>query len=292
MGNYTGARVETEEITVCRPLAICWGAIFAGWFVATATAILMYVLGTAIGITAIDLSNAEALSEKVAAVSLIWVALSWLVSLYLGSYFAASLGRNSIYHCGKKEGIAVWAFSTVLTVLVGVTGLGITGATGVLATAEAGKAAAPYIAKAAEANEGFPIPANYQVNLKDTISEIMGARTDATTSNQTRIHPRTYGMVSLELLYGDESEAKRILDMHTNLSRAEINTVVSKMAQQTEEFKAKAKAAAEKVARYTAFAMGAAFWINLLSLFAAIAGGKAGKRRYFIDQPRAPEAAL
>ncbi len=266
MENYTETRIQNAALLPAHS-GVCWNAIFGGWLVAAAIAIFMYTLGSAIGISALDLGNANALSVKVAAASVIWVLLTWFVALYTGGFFAGSSIPD--YYCGKKHGFAVWALSLVLTVLFGMAGVG-AAFSGALATAQAAggaaAAAGPLFAKAASsaAEEYQNAPAGFQADIKNAISEIAGTRADNTPAEGSgiEIDGKVFGKFASALIYGDEEEAKNILAVNTNLSREEIDRAAEKVAQKKEELKAKAKEAAEKVSTYTQAMLWSAFFIS------------------------------
>ena len=76
-----------EKIPVdLRPSRVSWGAVFAGWLIAFSVAMLFYLLGSAIGISTIDASDAQAVNKGLTFGTVFWVFLTWVVSLFMGGY--------------------------------------------------------------------------------------------------------------------------------------------------------------------------------------------------------------
>lgn len=257
-------------------------AVVGGWLIATAVALVFYGLGAAVGVSAIDLSNASALTEKNALIAVVWVLVTWAIALHMGGYFAASFAQSNRACCGEKKAVAVWALSIVMTALFGALGLGTVGLTGVAATAKVGASLAshaPEIAQAADSmkDEFKNIPLGYQAGLMQKLSRRPKANETAaagTPADQDeRLKPSVVGVAAAKLAMGSEQDAKSFLEMNTSLSREEIDRAISELSRETEEVKAQLKAAADKAKKYTAFTLWATFLISVVSLFAAMLGG-------------------
>src|ERR1700676_2347529 len=85
-----------------------WGAIIAGWLVATGIASLMYVAGLALGFSAFDPYNAAATAKGVGIGTAIWMVLTWAVSLFLGGMFASWFYGRPAQTAGSLDGRPGW----------------------------------------------------------------------------------------------------------------------------------------------------------------------------------------
>lgn len=274
---------KSEETYIKGPFGnIRWEAILGGWVVATAVALVFYALGAAIGINVIQGTNLEAMSLKTVVLSSIWLLVSWVVALYLGGLFS-SRGVKKVNHgTGTLHAIGVWAVSNVMTILVAVSGVGMIGLTGTLALSSGFMAAAPVAAEAVEQNPN--VPSNFLAQLKYGISDSISKRTDANADNINQsleeLNAKNLTLIGADFLRGDKTAAQNSLAIYTSLSNEEAAQVVDSLSAETEEVKARVKEAADKAAAYTSAALWASVLISLLSLQAAIMGGRTGAREY------------
>jgi hypothetical protein len=88
-----------------------WGAILAGWILATGIASLMYVGGLALGFSAFDPYNADATAKGIGMATAVWMVLTWAVSLFLGGMFASWFDGRSDQTVGALHGVTVWGLS-------------------------------------------------------------------------------------------------------------------------------------------------------------------------------------
>ncbi|HZT02583.1 MAG TPA: hypothetical protein VFA39_10000 [Steroidobacteraceae bacterium] len=94
-----------------------WSAIFAGWFVATGTALLLYAFGLAIGFSALDPRNAAAVAHGVSAGAMVWMILTWAAALWTGAMFASWFDGRNDTEMGVVRGLTVWGLSMTATAL-------------------------------------------------------------------------------------------------------------------------------------------------------------------------------
>ncbi len=102
------------------------GSAFFGWLAATGTAVMLGALVAATGLltseatgtdTASEVSDTLDLSIEALGVLGVVVALGiWFVSYYSGGYVAGRMARFD----GIKQGVAVWAWSIVVALILGV----------------------------------------------------------------------------------------------------------------------------------------------------------------------------
>jgi hypothetical protein len=109
---------ERHAAGVYRFPSIRWSAVFGGWLVATGLAWLMYVLGLAVGFTAIDASDLGTSARALGIGTVIWLVLTWAVSLFLGGMFASWLDGTTDAGVGTLHGVAVWALATTVSVVL------------------------------------------------------------------------------------------------------------------------------------------------------------------------------
>src|SRR5690348_5648034 len=84
-----------------------WGAIFAGWFVATGTALLLYAFGLAVGFSAVNPQDAAAVSHGLSAGAFVWLILTWAASLWAGGMFASWFDGRNDTDMGVVRGLTV-----------------------------------------------------------------------------------------------------------------------------------------------------------------------------------------
>lgn len=119
----TATADQRTQATVREHPVMRWGAIFAGWFVATGTALLLYAFGMAIGFSALDPRNAAAVARGVSAGVIVWVILTWAAALWTGGMFASWFDGRNDTEMGVVRGLTVWGLSMAATGLVMASGL-------------------------------------------------------------------------------------------------------------------------------------------------------------------------
>lgn len=100
-----------------------WGAIFAGWFVATGTALLLYAFGLAIGFSAINPRDAATVAHGLSAGAFVWMILTWAAALWTGGMFASWFDGRNDTEMGVVRGLTVWGLSMTATALTLASGL-------------------------------------------------------------------------------------------------------------------------------------------------------------------------
>jgi hypothetical protein len=122
MATTTIAEQRNQTIIREHP-AMRWGAVFAGWFVATGTALLLYSFGMALGFSAFDPRNATAVAHGASAGAVVWVILTWAAALWAGGMFASWFDGRNDTEMGVVRGLTVWGLSMTATALVAASGL-------------------------------------------------------------------------------------------------------------------------------------------------------------------------
>ena len=302
------------EVAATKPIEplrspINWGAIWGGWVVAMGIAWLFYIVGLAVGFSAFDVNNPEAVGKGIGIGTAIWLVLTWAVSLFLGGMFASWLDGKADTTVGTLHGVAVWGLASTFTVLLmalGFTNLLQGGASLVRGAVTAGGAAAA--AAAAQpgqnvtpmdrASVGLQAQLRRSVAARSTAAAggapgttpggaagtTTGAATPGTTSTATaetrttgpQLDRDTTAAVAADLLRGRNDDAKARLAADTGMSSADVDATLQSMNAQIERARADAKDAAEKAARYSAAAMWVLFATAAIALIAAALGGTLG----------------
>ncbi|MFA7388750.1 MAG: hypothetical protein WCZ87_13960, partial [Thiohalobacteraceae bacterium] len=98
---------------------VSWGAIFAGWVVSYGIAWLLFLLGSALGFSAIGFTD-ENIAQGLSWSTVVWILITWAVSMFLGGLSAAWLTGNPDRSIGSMHGLAVWALATILGLVIAV----------------------------------------------------------------------------------------------------------------------------------------------------------------------------
>ncbi len=100
-----------------------WGAIFAGTFVTVVLQIMFTFLGAAIGLANISQNGGNA-HQDMALASGIWLLVTALISIWVGSCVAGRLSGGPLRADGLIHGIVTWSVATIVTVLLLATATG------------------------------------------------------------------------------------------------------------------------------------------------------------------------
>lgn len=102
------------KTTLATPdMRVSWGSIFGGVVTALAVSFLLSLLGSGLGLSAVDISTTDA-PDGMGTGILIYTGLSVLISLALGGYIA---GRLSVVE-GCVHGFLAWAVTVLLAVIL------------------------------------------------------------------------------------------------------------------------------------------------------------------------------
>lgn len=103
--------------------AVSWGAIFAGAAGAAALSLILLILGTGLGLSAISPWASDGIEAKTLGISgILWITLTSIVASGLGGYIAgrlrtkwASTLGDEVYFRDTAHGFLAWAIATLLT---------------------------------------------------------------------------------------------------------------------------------------------------------------------------------
>lgn len=283
--------IETTEEIVVHHTHISWGAIFAGWLLASAIAMLLYFLGSAIGVTAINVSEGEAINKGLAVGTVAWIFTSWIVSLFLGGLFASWLHGESDTKIGTVEGMTVWGLASILTVVLGISGVSALFQAGQLVGKSMGAVGLISVTAPLQVTEGeYQDPASqqlfgaFQQEIKEVVSQAVANTSGESVSEQEvnlaidQLDRNTIAAIGTSLIRGNPEEAKNILASHTTLSRPDIDQITQGLSQKADQLRSQIAYASQKAADYATTAMWALFFSSALGLLAAALGGRTGSR--------------
>ena len=100
-----------------------WSAILAGVVVSLALLLFLHLFGLAIGVSVIDLSDAEVIGEGLGIGVVIWSMISWTAALFLGSMLTARLSGEGNETVGLLNAATLWAATSLLAVVMAFTSI-------------------------------------------------------------------------------------------------------------------------------------------------------------------------
>lgn len=159
--------------------AVSWGAVIAGAVGATALSLVLFLLGTGLGLAVASPWAGDGISGKAASIStIVWVTLVQLLASALGGYLAGrlrtrwvSVHTDEVYFRDTAHGFIAWAVATLLmaTLMSSAIGGAITtsakaGGEVAKTVAMAGATAGAGAATATAADKPTPNPMSYYVD--------------------------------------------------------------------------------------------------------------------------------
>ncbi|MEW6055301.1 MAG: hypothetical protein AB1540_01695 [Bdellovibrionota bacterium] len=258
--DYRNTRATTafdiSDVTAVQHSSINWRAIFAGTFVSLLVYSTLMALGVAIaGATLVGVINAEEGGTALSIGSGVWLIVSALVSLFVGSYLAGRVGGLIHTRIGTVQGLVISSlfFAFLLSQVgagIGGLGRGVGSTIGALGGAAGDLSKNPQVQDTIERSLG-------DLNLKSPPDQVIQG-------------------VATRLLRGDETGARDYLARQAGLSPTEAQQRIDTFKN---DFQNTAKDVGATAARVVSVAGWTLFGSLLLgSLFAALGGG-AGARR-------------
>jgi len=239
-----------------------WGAIFAGWFVATGIVGLLYVAGLALGFAAFHPHDVASVTKGIGIGTAVWVVVSWATGLFVGGIFASWFDGNADETMGAMHGIAVWGVSLTATALWVALGLGAALHRDNRGTDMAGTASSMAGASADDA------ALMLRANVRRLIS----------TAPAGAVEPAVSDAVVGSLLAGRAGTAKGLLLAYTTDSPDAIDLAMSSWSGLVDVAQADLKKQSERAAHHLSMACWITFLSGLLALIAASIGGWLGGR--------------
>jgi len=255
-----------ETVVVTSPATVypgmSWSAIFAGWFVATAIAGLLFVFGLALGFAAFNPHDMAGAARGIGIGTAIWIILTWVAALFIGGMFASWFDGKSDETMGTMHGIAVWAVSITATALWLSFGFG--HALHHRPPMGHGDHAAMGMAAASD-NDALLI---LQANVRRLVNP---------AQNDARPMMRNAGDDNVvAAILGNRTDTARALLLADGAASEAIDQALPRLATEANAANAKIKADADRAAHYTSMGLWIAFVTGLLALLAAAIGGWLG----------------
>ena len=259
--------------TVRAPLALSWGAILGGLFVALGVWVLMSTLGLAAGLSSIDPTNPVSV-EHAGIGTGIWSLVVPLVSLLFGGIVAARTAGIVDRAAGAIHGAVLWALALVMSlVLIGAVVRGVATAAlglGSGAAAAAGQAG-PDASRALglEANDLLgPVNERLRAEGKPTVSAV---ELRAATADALRTAARE-GRFDREMLV-------TALAARTRLSPDDARSLADQIEGRMNQEKGAVEVGAMRAADKTGKALWWVFLAMVLGLGASVVGSTIGVSR-------------
>jgi len=274
---------------------VSWGAIIAGLFFVITVSWLLFLLGSAVGISIADASDMEAIGKGFGLGAAIWIVLSGIISFFLGSWVAARLSGRPDDNDGMLHGLTLWSVATVVMLVLGSWGIGSVihaGQALINGTASIGKMVAQRGDLPADLNQ-LPLVTDVEAAVKRAAADALARTADQAGAGEPvsaeearrtieQLNGRILERVAGQLIAGNPDRAKAVLAANTTLNEQQINALIDgaqqQVSQRVDEAKQKAKQVAEQVSTYTQAVMWAFFFSALLALVASLFGGKLGAR--------------
>ena len=277
------------------PHPIHWDAVFAGVVFTFALSWLLFVLGSAIGLSVFEFFDPydqdfkpEMLTLNISV--LVWTFLSALVAFYMGGVLTGRLTGKADRTVGLLHGIVLWASVMIVSILlstVGVSGIVNTAMNAVKSGAHMGAAAYG----SSDRDRGTAsIPPYLQpliAELKRNISQSVAANANTTVPGQNvspqaiqratdQLEPYTLAQVANALINGNTEQAKNIIAGSTALTDAEIDQLVNTAKAKSDQIANDLKQRADKAEDYLAGLLWIVFISSAAALLASIFGGWSG----------------
>jgi len=114
-------RIAYPALFGAEGMRVSWGGIFGGVLVAVGLLLLLAALGVAVGISAVDPTQAQL--SKVGAGAGIWAGVSLLVALFIGGFVSTRIGATHDASTGFFAGFLVWVVSLLLVAYLAASGV-------------------------------------------------------------------------------------------------------------------------------------------------------------------------
>ncbi|MEO5810701.1 MAG: hypothetical protein ABIU96_10325 [Rhodanobacter sp.] len=241
--------------------SLSFKAIFAGWFIATGVAALLYLAGLALGFSSFNAWDAADSAKGIGIGTGIWMVLTWAAALFLGGMFASWFDGRNDDTSGAVQGVAVWGVSMVATAIWLAFGLS-------QAVTTHGAIADMHAPQAAGATTAAPAAPAAVMVLDANIQRLMSADGSDRSSWSAP--------VTAALVAGHDDTANALLAARIGAPQAATAAELGRLAPEIQAATRSAKAAADKAAHYAAMTLWIAFISAFLALVAAVLGGWLG----------------
>lgn len=275
---------------------VSWGAIFAGAIVTVVVAMMLNILGVAVGAGTVNLAQGSTPSAANFGIGTgIWLVLANLIALAIGAYVAAHLSGVTERDDAAFHGLSVWALATLIAaVLLGSLAGSVVSTVGSSAASIVGGTASGIGSLASGAGEIAARTAAPNA-AQSTVQQFIDRAKNALTSPQDDPARMTSDQRKAEIarLVGqsisagtlsqpDSDRLAALVAAETGTTTDQAKTHIQQVEQQAKEEIQKAKATAQQAADAAAHATSvAAFWIFgslLLGAIVAVLAASGGTR--------------
>jgi hypothetical protein len=282
--------------------AVSWGAVIAGAVGAAALSLVLFVLGTGLGLAVISPWDHDNSPTAATVSTVLWVTFVQLAASVLGGYLAGRLRSrwvtvhtHEVYFRDTAHGFLAWAVSTLLMATLLSSAVGTLVSTGVKAggavagaAVTAGVAGAATAVTAAGEQAGADDPTGYYVDSLFRAAPAAGAPASADGSTPDRgpevLRIFAKALRTGELVTADTQYLGQLVVARTGLSQAEaeqrVTDTFTRLETEMQQAREQAKKTADEARKASAWL---ALWL-VVSLFigafvAALAATFGGRLR-------------
>lgn len=260
MGNvkvHTNNRSVFDVDTTNMHALISWRSVVAGLLVAMFTMIGLVGLGLAFGGIGLD----EDTSARSAGIFTgVWFMTATLISLFVGSYFAARVSKFKTGRIGSAQGLVIASLFLGFFLFETVSMIGLVGSS-----------AGRFIGRTGNIFAQGMERANQNPMISNTIGNLSE---DAVADLNLRSDPQTVAEgIGSRLLNGDTEGAKNYLARQAGMTPTEADARIAQMKAQVDKYLADAKEATATGLRSAGWSL---FLLVALGAFASVAGGALG----------------
>src|SRR6185436_4169834 len=289
----------TSGAVASGPSAVSWAAVFAGAAAACVLSLILMILGTGLGLSALSPWGNEGASAKTLGIGTgVWVIFMQLAASVLGGYIAGrlrtkwvSLHTEEVAFRDTAHGFLAWGVATLFTASLLTSTVSSIVSGGVQAGAQVAGGAASTAATAAASSAGANTskagngsgPMDYMVD--SLFRSPKGAKSNASPEQATTEVSRifTNAIASGKLPEEDARYAGQLVAQRTGMSQAEAEKRVNETFNQTQaklkEIETKAREAADAARKASAAAALALFISLLIGAFIASYSATIGGRQ-------------
>lgn len=269
---------------------INWNSIISGVIFAVALSGIIYLLGSAIGVTVLDpyqLNSINGLGYGTMA----WILLTWCISLFGGGLLSGVLTHYREKSCSVLHGIIIWGICIILTFVVGTIGI-----TGFFATGSQLLKTTPSEIVLNSSNQENSSLSDLSIrgvnvlalesDLKQQLKQVSSTSSNGEViinSNKAQqainqLNTDQVMLVANYLLAGNPDAAKNILALNTSLNEDEQNLIVNNLSDKIKQYQQNIQDYHNKIQNYTAAVLWTGVMSSFLGLLFAIFGGWMGEK--------------
>lgn len=252
--NTSSSHPLESDFAHMHPL-VSWRSILAGLLVSFLSLATLLSLGMAFGGIGLDDGTS---AQRAGVFSGVWFLVASIVSLAIGSYFAARVSKLHTNRLGAAQGVVIASLFFGVFLWQSLSAIGWVGQ----AAGSAVSGAATMVAAGAEQAAGSQMVRNI---VEDAIGDL-----------NLRSEPQiVISGVASRLLQGNADSAQAYLARQTGISQAEAQTRITQLQTQLTQSLAQVRQSTAQVLQATGWSL---FATLLLGVAAAISGGALGSR--------------